>query len=79
MNEENALKLADELEEIEGGWGLADACCAELRRLYAENQADTALLRQALEALEYVGQNTPKFACGPGMDGIVTALRERLK
>ena len=27
-----ALKLADALEAVEGGWSVADKCCAELRR-----------------------------------------------
>ena len=51
----------------------------EVREAAKQAKQDEALLRQALEALDYVGQNTPKFVCGPGMDGIVTALRERLK
>ena len=30
-----ALKLADALEAVEGGWSVADKCCAELRRQHA--------------------------------------------
>ena len=30
-----ALRLADELEFVSGGWGVADQCCAELRRQHA--------------------------------------------
>lgn len=41
-----ALTLADELEAIEGGWHIADACCAELRRLHAENDALRAALAE---------------------------------
>lgn len=39
-----ALWLADELECTEGGWDVADACCAELRRLHAIEQQHKELL-----------------------------------
>ena len=47
-----ALRLADHLERFRS---FPDdlAAAAELRRLHTENEAKDALLRQALEALEF--------------------------
>ena len=42
-----ALRLADDLEFFSGGWGVADQCCAELRRQHAR----IAELESELEAI----------------------------
>lgn len=39
-----ALRLADALQAVEEGWSIADKCCAELRRLHAENERLAALV-----------------------------------
>ena len=71
-----ALRLADHLERFRS---FPDdlAAAAELRRLHAENEAKDALLRQALEALEYCrsGEDCHPTPTSEAID----ALKERLK
>ena len=50
-----ALRLADELEFVSGGWGVADQCCAELRRQHAR----IAELESELEAVGAGGVSGP--------------------
>ena len=76
-----ALKLADKLEQqfpIGTAQHYLDGdAAAELRRLYEENVRladDTALLRQALHALEYRGMSEWKVR-----QPAIAALKERLK
>ena len=71
-----ALVLADHLERFRS---FPDdlAAAAELRRLHAENEAKDALLRQALEALEYCRSGED---CHPTLTSeAIDALKERLK
>ena len=77
-----ALRLADELEFVSGGWGVADQCCAELRRQHAENTAlqqgyDAPRLEiEALRArcVEPAGAQQP----GTTYAGLPTLFREAL-
>lgn len=64
----NALRLADECDD--GMVDFAEAA-AELRRLYAENATQQAVMQQALEAMV---RGTPAE-----YDDAITALREQLK
>ena len=70
------LELADHLERFRS---FPDdlAAAAELRRLHTENEAKDALLRQALEALEYCrsGEDCHPTPTSEAID----ALKERLK
>lgn len=50
-----ALRLADELDFVSGGWGVADKCCAELRRQHAR----IAELEAQLEAIGAGGVSGP--------------------
>ena len=71
-----ALRLADHLERFRS---FPDdlAAAAELRRLHTENEAKDALLRQALEALEYCRSGED---CHPTLTSeAIDALKERLK
>jgi hypothetical protein len=83
-----ALRLADALEQAPahtqedgtvllylGGTVVADKAAAELRRLSAQTDNDTALLRQALEALESRAVNDYFVE---HISAAITALRERL-
>jgi hypothetical protein len=75
-----ALLLAEKLEQ-QFPLGTAQhyldgEAAAELRRLSAQTDNDTALLRQALEALETF-QKISDFTPAQGVHAI-TALRERL-
>ena len=52
------LRLADALDNPPGAPLFVEAA-AELRRLQAENEAQAALLRQALEEIEHHGGHLP--------------------
>jgi hypothetical protein len=74
-----ALLLAEKLEQ-QFPLGTAQhyldgEAAAELRRLSAQTDNDTALLRQALEALEW---HIERGAWGQDLEGLTAALRERL-
>ena len=72
----DALALADHLERFRS---FPDdlAAAAELRRLHTESEAKDALLRQALEALEYCRSGED---CHPTLTSeAIDALKERLK
>ena len=56
-----ALRLADELEFVSGGWGVADQCCAELRRQHAR----IAELEAELEAVGADGVSDPLVGRSP--------------
>jgi hypothetical protein len=77
-----ALALADELYRY-GTLNNPNGAADELCRLYEENEAKDALLRQALECLTY---HAPHHDCIDAMaeyeriaEAAITALRERLK
>lgn len=87
MKQPEALRLADALQAGADDPMWADHCemskraaslaAAELRRLHAVNDSDTALLRQALDCLEnHVMQRT--YASGVVICNTAIALRERL-
>jgi hypothetical protein len=74
-----ALLLAEKLEQ-QFPLGTAQhyldgEAAAELRRLSAQTDNDTALLRQALEALEFESSG---YCGGEQTERALTALRERL-
>ena len=69
----SALALADQLGES----AMLPYATSELRRLHTENEAKDALLRQALEALEYCRSGED---CHPTLTSeAIDALKERLK
>ena len=69
----SALVLADQLGET----AMSPYATSELRRLHTENEANDALLRQALEALEYCRSGED---CHPTLTSeAIDALKERLK
>jgi hypothetical protein len=75
-----ALLLAEKLEQ-QFPLGTAQhyldgEAAAELRRLSAQTDNDTALLRQALEALEFESSG---YCGGEQTEKALTALRERLE
>jgi hypothetical protein len=85
-----ALRLADELEFVSGGWGVADQCCAELRRQHAEN---TTLQRGYDEALrerddaedfidalldEVLGHERPEWSSSYGRADALNDVQERM-
>ena len=71
------LHLADECEESAKLWAheidTRQRAAAELRRLHVQDAQDEALLRQALEALEFSDWYTRAKA-----KSTIAALRERL-
>ena len=67
-----ALKLADALEAVEGGWSVADKCCAELRRQHAR----IADLEAQLEAIGAGGVSGPLIGQPQAMPDL-SALTER--
>ena len=69
------LRLADALDNPPGAPLFVEAA-AELRRLQAENEAQAALLRQALEALEYY-RSGEDYQPTPASEAI-TAIRQHL-
>jgi hypothetical protein len=72
-----AIYLAEQIEAVYEAPHLPRKAAAELRRLHAENVRladDTALLRQALHALEYRGMSEWKVR-----QPAIAALKERLK
>jgi hypothetical protein len=70
----NALEVSDKHPEL---INVNNRAAAELRRLRAVNDSDTALLRQALDCLEnHVMQRT--YASGVVICNTAIALRERL-
>ena len=72
-----ALRLADHLERFRS---FPDdlAAAAELRRLHTENEAKDALLKQALEALEFFRDTAICEADTAVATESIAALRERL-
>jgi hypothetical protein len=74
-----ALRLANALEKYwgaESGHDRERQAAAELRRLHAVNESDTALLRQALYALENSAVKHPQQI--DSRNAAIAALRERL-
>lgn len=67
-----ALDLADVLEAVEGGWSVADKCCAELRRQHAR----IAELEAQLESIGAGGVSGPLMGKPQAMPDL-TALTER--
>jgi hypothetical protein len=67
-------RLHAEVEELRGA--LDEAMWhVKYKELKAVNESDTALLRQALEALEW---HIERGAWGQDLEGLTAALRERL-
>jgi hypothetical protein len=72
-----ALRLAELIDNDLKKAAHHEEAAAELRRLHAVNDSDTALLRQALDCLEnHVMQRT--YAGGVVICNTAIALRERL-
>lgn len=67
-----ALDLADVLEAVEGGWSVADKCCAELRRQHAR----IAELEAQLESIGAGGVSGPLMGQPQAMPDL-SALTER--
>ena len=81
VQRDEALRLADECEESARAWAneidTRERAAAELRRLHAQAAQDEALLRQALEALEYY-RSGEDYQPTPASEAIA-AIKERLK
>lgn len=84
--EQEALRLASELEAIVSAFGTPSSRNAErdaaamLRKLVAEREADRAAMREALEGLKtFCNENVAYTASAQKAHAAITHLRQRLE